>query len=158
MSRPFSSEPREAEVATDGCVVAREADLSGVRRRVRAELKEYGMSPSASFDCLVALTEACTNALVHGRSTGPGGDQAHVMWAIDSHAARFYVRDFSNRRWAIAVHPSGGVPPGDDPDIKERVGGLGIELMRRLMDEVDISINPHGTTVRLVKLFGRAIS
>lgn len=137
-------------------VVSEKADVSGIRRRVRAELNECGAPPSESFDCLVALTEACTNALLHGR----GSDDTQppkVSWRIDSQAAQFYVKDFSNLRWSIAAHPSSRlIDLSDSAD--RRIGGFGLDLMQRLMDEVEIAIEPQGTTVRLVKFFSSATS
>jgi anti-sigma regulatory factor (Ser/Thr protein kinase) len=150
MDQRFRRQPQENHPVTDQFLVAQESDLSRIRKRVRADLKKKGVPPPASFDCLVALTEACTNALVHGRSRGRAA--AEVTWTIDSDAAQFVVKDFSNRLWSIATHPSGRVRI-EDSDLKRRIGGFGIDLMRRLMDEADISIQPHGTTVRLVKSF-----
>jgi anti-sigma regulatory factor (Ser/Thr protein kinase) len=158
MIKRSKSEPRGAgRRPDDAFVVAERADVSGIRRRVRAELNECGAPPSDSFDCLVALTEACTNALLHGR----GSDDAEppkVKWNIDSQVARFFVEDFSNLRWSIASHPSSRLADLADQDLETRIGGFGLDLMRRLMDEVDISIEPHGTTVRLVKFFTSATS
>jgi serine/threonine-protein kinase RsbW len=132
-------------------VVAERADVSGLRRRVRAELNECGAAPSESFDCLVALTEACTNALLHGRRSDET-QPPKVSWRIDSPAARFFVKDFSNLRWSIAAHPSSRLIDLTDT-ADRRIGGFGLDLMQRLMDEVDIAIEPQGTTVRLVKFF-----
>lgn len=99
------------------------------------------------FDCLIAVTEAATNALVHGR----GEDAARVSWQIEDCTARFWVQDYSGQRWSKAAHPSrNGL---DDGGWDGRVGGFGLELMEGLMDEVAIRNEPEGTTVELVKRF-----
>jgi anti-sigma regulatory factor (Ser/Thr protein kinase) len=158
MTRRPKSEPLgRLGAPSDAYIVAEKADVSGLRRRVRAELNECGAPPSESFDCLVALTEACTNALLHGRTT----DDAlppKVAWKIDSQAARFFVKDFSNLRWSIAAHPSTRLVDFTESDAGTRIGGFGLDLMQRLMDEVEIAIEPQGTTVRLVKFFTSPIS
>jgi anti-sigma regulatory factor (Ser/Thr protein kinase) len=137
--------------------VAEKADVSGLRRRVRAELSDCGAPPSESFDCLVALTEACTNALLHGHKNEES-PPPKVSWKIDSQAARFFVTDFSNLRWSIAAHPSSRLVNLAESDVGPRIGGFGLDLMQRLMDEVEIAIEPQGTTVRLVKFFTSPIS
>jgi serine/threonine-protein kinase RsbW len=111
-----------------------------VRRSVGADLVVAGADDQARFDCLVAVTEACTNALVHGH----GEATPRVSWRIDGATARFCIEDYSEHRWAE--------PPGGNGDTAEtRTGGFGLQLMRRLMDRVDISIEAHGTTVELAK-------
>jgi anti-sigma regulatory factor (Ser/Thr protein kinase) len=158
MTRRSKSEPLGRLPAHgDGFVVAEKADVSGLRRRVRAKLNECGAPPAETFDCLVALTEACTNALLHGRRN----DEVlppKVSWKIDSQAARFFVKDFSNLRWSIAAHPSTRLVDLRELDSGSRIGGFGLDLMQRLMDEVEIAIEPQGTTVRLVKFFTSPIS
>lgn len=123
--------------------VGDKASLSGIRRRLRADLARAGVDPAKTFDCLVAVTEACTNALLHG-TRSPGATPPVVGWEIDGDAIRFSVRDFSGHPWsARAAHPSSG--DGD------RIGGFGLELMRGLMDAVDIRIDAGGTVVELTK-------
>jgi serine/threonine-protein kinase RsbW len=133
--------------------VADKGSLSGVRRRLRSELNRLEIDPSLSFDCLVAVTEACTNALVHGMHEG-GARSPRVSWEIDSSSARFYVQDFSAQGWSMAAHPSGGFVDRNLEDYERRIGGFGLPIMRQMMDEVDIEINPGGTTVVMTKRFG----
>ena len=126
--------------------------LSRIRRSIRADLNAAGVDPSVAFDCLVAVTEACTNALVHGHCAG-GGEVPEVTWDVERAVARFRIRDYSTRGWSKAAHPSRDpelerVPPNAFDD---RVGGFGIELMQGLMDEVDIATRPDGTVVTMLK-------
>jgi len=95
----------------------------------------------------VAVTEACANALTHGR-----GDAApRVGWEVGGCTARFWVRDYSGQGWARIVHPTRADPAGRGGD--GRVGGFGLALMRGLMDDVDIRQERAGTTVELTKRF-----
>jgi anti-sigma regulatory factor (Ser/Thr protein kinase) len=119
--------------------------LSGIRKEIRADLSKAGADPSLSFDCLVAVTEACTNALVHGHRTDDPPPE--ILWEIDGHSARFYIQDYSTQEWSKTSHPSRDA----EAEFEERIGGFGLDLMRGLMDEVDIQIGPDGTTVCLVK-------
>ena len=125
--------------------LADKASLSSIRKEIRAALSKAGADPSLSFDCLVAVTEACTNALVHGhRADDPPPE---ILWEIDGHSARFYIQDYSTQEWSKTSHPSRDA----EAELEERIGGFGLDLMRGLMDEVDIQMGSHGTTVCLVK-------
>lgn len=130
--------------------LADKASLSGIRRAIRSELNRAGVDPALSFDCLVAVTEACTNALTHGHRGSRGDPWPEIHWQIDGKAARFFVEDYSNQQWSRTSHPSWTEhqEPSD-----ERIGGFGLDLMRGLMDEVEIHIGPDGTTVCLTKRF-----
>jgi len=125
--------------------LADKASLSGIRKEIRADLSKAGADPSLSFDCLVAVTEACTNALVHGHRADDAPPE--ILWEIDGRSARFYIQDYSTQEWSKTSHPSRDA----EAEFEERIGGFGLDLMRGLMDEVDIQIGSHGTTVCLVK-------
>lgn len=127
-------------------MVEGKASLSDVRRAIRADMTRVGIDPSKAFECLVAVTEACTNALLHG--TGSRGRQPQIAWRIDPRAAYFWVQDHSSREWSRAAHPS----RSSERDAHKE-NGYGLELMSGLMDEVDIASEPAGTTVALVKRF-----
>jgi serine/threonine-protein kinase RsbW len=121
------------------------ASLSNLRRMIRADLTEAGVRPAQAFDCLVAVTEAATNALVHGRDESGEAPSPEVAWEVKPSSGVFEVRDYSDRPWRVARRP----PANGDP----REGGYGLEIMRGLMDEVEIDAAPRGTTVTLVKRF-----
>lgn len=132
--------------------LADRTSLSGIRRRLRADLNRLEIDPSESFDCLVAVTEACTNALVHGMREADG-TTPKLSWDIDRDSARFYVQDFSAQQWSMAAHPSGGFFDMTPEDFERRIGGFGLPIMRALMDDVTIQIGARGTTVVLTKNF-----
>ena len=124
------------------------ASLSGIRRQIHADLNRAGVDPSCSFDCLVAVTEACTNAIVHGGNLRT----PQVSWRIDGSAARFTIEDYTREQWSRWAHPSRC--NGESRSVKlqkDQVGGMGLQLMRGLMDEVDIQVRPSGTTVEMIK-------
>ncbi len=127
------------------------ASLSGIRRMIRADLHAVEADESLAFDCLVALTEACSNALVHGQARSPGSPSPEISWEITSAQARFVIVDFSTEEWCRTVHPSwdsDGIPD----DMSRRIGGFGLEIMKGLMDDVDFELSSGGTRVTLVKM------
>ena len=125
------------------------AGLAEVRKAIRADLRSVSADPSLAFDCLVAVTEASTNALLHGVRPD---DTRHpqVTWEIDDAQAVFEIEDYSTEQWSRTMHPS---RDSSDAlaDAEARVGGYGLQLMRELMDDVEIARGPLGTTVTLTK-------
>lgn len=130
--------------------VADKASLSGLRRSIRAVLADAGVDPSAAFDCLVAVTEACTQALIHCKDEG---DEPAVSWRLDPGSIRFDVREAAcTRAVSKATHPSGRYPRATGA-VDELLGpDLPLALMRSLMDEVEVCEGPSGRIVSLTKL------
>ena len=122
--------------------LADKSSLSGIRKQIRSELNSIGAPSGPAFDCLVAVTEACTNALLHGVDAN-GSPAPEISWSIDESCARFLIKDFSNKEGAERR----------DPESEPRDGGFGLPMMRKLMDTVDVHFSPSGTTVALEKRF-----
>jgi serine/threonine-protein kinase RsbW len=126
------------------------ASVSEVRQGLRDDLEGSGVDRSAAFDCLVALTEACSNAYLHGRSEETDRPP-QVEWEITNQAVTLVVKDFSNHGWERTSYPSIAVD-AEMTAPETRVGGLGLQLMTDLMDDVQIERTDKGTTVTLRKL------
>lgn len=120
----FSSDPRNAALA---------------RRSIASFATVCGFSEEEVADIRLAAGEALGNAVEHGRSIRSSG---------------FSVRcTFDGEQLVVEVHDNGsGFTLLSDelvaPPI-ERERGLGIYLMRRLMD--DVSYSHNGTLVRLAR-------
>ena len=126
------------------------ASVGEVRHAVRDHLDDLNVDPGVAFDCLVAVTEACTNALVHGQRSG-AATTPRISWRMDPSGAQFLVEDFTQRGWSLAGR-SPAVESGESP-VAGRVGGFGLHLMADLMDEVNLSIGAAGTRVTMIKHF-----
>jgi anti-sigma regulatory factor (Ser/Thr protein kinase) len=127
-----------------------EASVAEVRHAVRDRLDNLEIDPGVAFDCLVAVTEACTNALIHGKKSGAATTPS-ISWRMDPSGAQFMVEDFSLRGWSMADEAP-VVESGEAP-LSGRVGGFGFHLMADLMDEVNVSIGAAGTRVTMTKHF-----
>ena len=114
---------------------------------MRADLSRAGIDDAVTFDCLVAVTEACSNALIHGRGDNDETDPV-VSWRIEPSCLSFLIQDFAGREWSKNVHPSREAP---ETILDSRVGGYGLGLMTALMDSVDIGYRSGGTMVAMVK-------
>jgi len=111
------------------------------RHIVRNAMEQVGVEETCIYDVELALSEACTNVLLH---SGPG-DQ-------------FVVRlDLEDRRGLIRVIDVGhgfdsSRPPAEAPT-PEAEQGRGLGLMQALVDRVDLTSRPEaGTIVTLEKV------
>jgi anti-sigma regulatory factor (Ser/Thr protein kinase) len=116
------------------------ADRDGLRR-MRATLGEWlvelGAEPEALHDVLLAAWEACANSVEHAQGPASGTFTLHAD--RDGDAVRLRITDTG--RWRVP-----GAAPGER--------GLGLPLMRGLMDRVDIVHAASGTVVVLERRLG----
>ena len=112
---------------------AAESDqLAPVRARLRSWLLSCGIGSRTAQDVLVAVGEACANAIEHGHRHSPGR-QVRLRAVSTANQLRLTITDTG--RWRTSQ-------PGDGTH-----RGHGIALMRALMQQVTIEPGPGGTTV-----------
>lgn len=110
------------------------------------------LSADRVADLKLAVSEACTNAI---ESYGGAGEDNRVWigWRETPDALEVWIRDagkgFDPDR---LMQP----PPVTDPERLNFERGLGIPLMRTLMDEVQFSPTAAGTVVRMIFYGGPA--
>ncbi|MEU7618894.1 ATP-binding protein [Micromonospora rifamycinica] len=133
--RPGGVPARDVSPAFRAALAADPAQLSPTREALRAWLTTLGAGETDVEVALVAVGEACANAIEHGYRFAAG--------------STVLVRGrLRGDRLEIEVSDTGGWrEPG--PDGGNR--GRGKLIMTRLMDEARIDGTPEGTTVRLVK-------
>jgi anti-sigma regulatory factor (Ser/Thr protein kinase) len=103
--------------------------LSTVRFSLRRWLEAAGVPEEAIFELVVACGEAATNVVEH--AYGPEGGSFEVEAERDSD------------RIVIRIRDKGAWRP------RRAGGGRGLELIRQLLDSVDVVRGPGGTTVLL---------
>jgi len=98
-----------------------------------------------------AVDEACTNVIKHAYEK-EGEDHIGIIIKIDYQKLTIMITDQGK-----GFNPKQIKMPKMDEYLAElRVGGLGIYLMKTLMDEVDYTIQPGvGNKVRMVKYLVR---
>ncbi len=97
-------------------------------------------------DVELAVGEACTNAVQH--VADESCDEILVRFTIDGERLAVEVVDRGQGFDLAAVEQEGE---------EERIGGVGITIMRSVMDEVDIQCDPKtGTCVRMIKYRARS--
>ncbi len=130
-----------------GHLLVDKASLSKIRKLIRTDLVKAGARPSAVFDCLVAVTEACSFAL-QGRAE-KAGDPSKISWTVQRGRAEFCVEDYSGEE-----EPPAGVPRRRLHEVLEEeagLQGLGEDVIHSLMDEVDIEEKPEVKTTKMAK-------
>ena len=101
------------------------------------------VSDETLHDLKLALTEACTNSVKH--AYGNGGGDIEIVYQLEPDRLVVEVGDMGS-----GFEP-GELAPGDESELEE--GGLGIEIIRALTDEVEIGEREGGgSRLRFVKL------
>ena len=112
---------------------------------VRSVAQQMGFSPDRIADLQTAVAEACTNAMEHGNRLH-AGTRIEVVLTIGSDSLAVDVKDRGQSGSPIAP-----VPPRDiDNPPTNGHAGLGIFLIKQLVDEVEFSTRPQGGQVRMV--------
>ena len=110
------------------------------RLSVAAVASRLNFSIDEIEDIKLAVAEACTNAIQHAH----GSPYIEIKCEAMPGALRLSVRDYGH-----GTRPE-HIRSRDLTD--ERVGGLGVFLIRSLMDEVDYQVHPdQGTLLIMVK-------
>ena len=134
---PAQDRPLEFEL-----VLPIKAETEVVAARVAEEVAGYASLDKDSVDRVkMAIIEACINAFEHG---GVESGKVRLRYILSPGKIEIFVQDEGK---------------GFRPDRKEsesrRNRGWGLKLIRELVDDVEVATGETGTTVRMVKYFGR---
>jgi anti-sigma regulatory factor (Ser/Thr protein kinase) len=116
---------------------ARRSELGAARRYAGEVGAAFGLDADSCYEFVYAVNEAVTNAIRHGASDEQG--MIHLSIVADADRLTFTVRD----RGTFVT------PVVDNTKTAER--GRGLALMADLVDDVQLHIEPGGTTVHLSK-------
>jgi serine phosphatase RsbU (regulator of sigma subunit)/anti-sigma regulatory factor (Ser/Thr protein kinase)/PAS domain-containing protein len=112
--------------------------VASARHDVTAFAQAHGAPPALCGDVALAVSEACTNVVVHAYRHGSGEPGAmHVEVASEGHALRVTVED----------EGCGVRPRGDSPGV-----GLGLQIIARTTSAFEVERSPSGGA-RLVLRF-----
>ncbi|MBP1749651.1 MAG: anti-sigma-factor antagonist, partial [Deltaproteobacteria bacterium] len=112
------------------------ANLSVISTAVSEAMREAGMDAAAISGVILAVDEACTNIALYAYPNRKGYirlqcwlDHGYFVISIEDKGKPF--------------NPCSVPPPRLDVGLNDRkVGGLGIHLMRKLMDEISYTYDP----------------
>lgn len=111
------------------------ANVAIVRQALAGLADELGIDATRAADMKIALTEACTNVVVHAYGDDPG--PLRVTMAVEHGRLVLGVRDFGDGLRPLPARDEGSPL------------GFGLALIASLSDEVGIVGGPHGTEVRI---------
>jgi serine/threonine-protein kinase RsbW len=116
------------------------SNMALVRQALAGFADSLGLDGTRAADMKIAITEACTNAVVH--AYGEEGGPLEVAMTAQGGRLVLSVRD---RGHGLRPFPASG----DGPPL-----GFGLALIASLSDEFGIAGGRHGTEVRMAFAFG----
>ena len=125
------------------------AQLAAIREFVTQVGQTLGFDGQALYDLQLAVDEACTNVIEH--AYGDQGGEIRITVEAIENGVRVVIQD-----WGRPFDPTAiGIPDVCAPLEERRLGGLGLFLMRQVMDEVDFVFDPvEGNRLTMVKRIG----
>jgi len=112
-------------------IKSRTENLSSLRDFISDNANNAGLSTDDIDDIILAVDEACTNIIKHAYKSVPDGE---IIIEINYNARKFTIKliDHGN-----SFDPESVPVPDLQKYLRQRkVGGLGLYLMRTLMDDV----------------------
>lgn len=98
----------------------------------------------------MAVDEACTNIIEHAYG-GEGKGDIELLCQQHQQGIKVVIKDTGN-----PFNPDSVNPPDLEAPLEERdIGGLGLFLMRKLMDDVHFSFESGGNTLVMIKKRGQ---
>lgn len=121
--------------------------LAHVRSEIRDAVESCAALPEFRLENLITIvSEGTTNAIeAHHRANR--SQAVEVDMSISDVAVTVTIRDYGTGFDPSKLKPH---PPVTDPKRLEYERGLGVSLMQRLADEINIDSNSSGTLITLV--------
>jgi serine/threonine-protein kinase RsbW len=121
--------------------------LDAIREFAARAARDAGMGDSAIYDVELSMDEACTNVIEHAYQ-GMDGGEIECTCDTDDKNLTIIIHDHGK-----SFDPSSIALPDLDADLDSRpVGGLGVFLMKNLMDEVRFEpLGEAGNVLTMVK-------
>jgi len=116
------------------------------RDQLRALLRNAALDEKASGEVLLAVQEALTNVLRHAYENSSG--KIEVAFLEDNEKIKISICDFG-KKFDLTKVPDPVLP-------RDKPGGLGVYLIKKLMDQVDYDTSfQEGNLLHLIKFKNR---
>ena len=118
--------------------------LCAIRRFFRKQLSRLGLSEDAQYPIVLAIDEACANAIIHGN----GSDESNQLeMRMEVKASNLTVKI-----WDVGEYPQRKPAFNIKKRIKQRKpGGLGLHLIYNIMDDVQFFNESNYNVCQLTK-------
>lgn len=130
---------------TIGC---KKDELVRIRQFTSDMLEEYNVPDLQAHKLVLAVDEVCANLIIHANNCNP---QSHIEFNIDFKPKQiiFTFRD-KGAGFDINEYES---PSMDELVSTRRQGGLGLMLVKRIMDKIEFSTEKNHNICRLIKMY-----
>ena len=130
------------------CKVACSRDkLKGIRHFVREKLHGHSLSELEVSAIVLAIDEICANLIIHSNKCNPKESIRLIMEVRDGKGVFFEITD-QGEAFDIRQYKE----PTLEEIIKNRKkGGMGLMIVRRIMDDIKFYVGPKKNTCRLYK-------
>jgi serine/threonine-protein kinase RsbW len=132
---------RRSNMAERSTSMRMKAVLENVPRAIECVTEwaqKAGFDERALYEIQLAVDEACANVVDHAYEGADPGD-IEVSCRLDDQILTVQVRD-----WGTGFDLSGVADPDLDAPLEERtLGGLGLFLVRQVMDDVQFRSDPE---------------
>ncbi|MFM7195181.1 MAG: ATP-binding protein [Bacteroidota bacterium] len=108
-------------------------NLQGIREFIRESLSEYVSCEVSTNDIVLAIDEMCSNLMIHSHQCNP---EHYILLTVDTSEKSmlvFEITDSGNSFDINAFHE----PELNDLVHEKRKGGLGIRLVKAIMDQIE---------------------
>ncbi len=128
-------------------IPGRYASLTEACQTCAEMVRSAGLDEDTVFHIEMAVDEACTNIIQHAYG-GEGKGDIEMSCCIEGDRVIVTLHDHGRQ-----FNPDAVPPPRIGESVEEvAVGGLGLYLMRKLMDEVRFEFDPReGNTLTMIK-------
>jgi serine/threonine-protein kinase RsbW len=130
-----------------GCSLS---NLKGIRDFIRVSLKGHGITDVMMNEIVLALDEMCSNMMIHAHNCNPDDKlELHInipgkgklIFEIIDDGSSFDINHFQEPDLNNLVH-------------EKRKGGLGIRLVKSIMDKIEYLSKDGKNVCRLTKKIG----
>ncbi|WP_420576971.1 ATP-binding protein [Ekhidna sp.] len=130
---------------TIGC---KKDELVRIRQFTSDMLEEYNVPDLQAHKLVLAVDEVCANLIIHANDCNP---QSHIEFNIDFKPKQI-IFTFRDRGAGFDINEY------ESPSMEElvstrRQGGLGLMLVKRIMDKIEFSTEKNHNICRLIKMY-----
>ncbi|MDW3196168.1 MAG: ATP-binding protein [Cytophagales bacterium] len=121
--------------------------LESVRVFVQGHLDTYGLSEIESHKIVLAIDEVCANMIIHSNNCDPNESLELEMVFKKNQNIIFVIRD-KGESFDINAYKE---PSMQEIISSKRKGGLGLMLVKRIMDKIEFTTENNYNICRLTK-------
>ena len=129
--------------------------ISGIRTALGRISYNFGFNDKDSYEIETVIDEICNNAIMHG--SGKEDEHITIECGFDTKVIEITITDRGSTEFNVEkVLENSKKLMEDDTERKinalmEQGGGLGLIIVQKYVDKVEITSQPDGTAVKLVK-------